>query len=67
MKNELLGVVLSPIAICLAALCIAGCAVSPDSDGGIVGSGNRIDCDALPKRGGSQNSGECQPQSATPR
>jgi hypothetical protein len=36
-------------ALCIAALSIAGCASSPRIDGGIVGSGNRIDCAALEK------------------
>jgi hypothetical protein len=35
----------------IAALSAGGCAVAPQSDGGIVGTGNRIDCEAQPKQG----------------
>jgi hypothetical protein len=38
------------LALCIAALSIAGCSSSPGIDGGIVGSGNRIDCAALAKK-----------------
>jgi hypothetical protein len=38
------------VALCIAALSIAGCSSSPGIDGGIVGSGNRIDCAALGKK-----------------
>lgn len=37
------------LALCIAALSIAGCSSSPGIDGGIVGSGHRIDCAALAK------------------
>jgi hypothetical protein len=52
--------------LCAAMACIAfvsGCAVSPQSDGGIVGTGNRIDCEAL--RGEASRTplpDECKPQ-----
>ena len=32
-------------AACAAAALIAGCAMEPRQDGGIVGTGNRIECD----------------------
>ena len=35
---------------CIALLTMGGCASSPESDGGIVGTGNRIDCEALAKK-----------------
>ena len=34
---------------CIAVLSLAGCAATPRSDGGIVGTGYRIDCEALRK------------------
>lgn len=41
------------LALCIAALSIAGCSSSPRMDGGIVGSGNRVDCVALAKKDGA--------------
>jgi hypothetical protein len=38
------------VAACIVLATVAGCAASPESDGGIVGTGNRIDCEALAKR-----------------
>jgi hypothetical protein len=38
------------LALCIAALSIAGCARAPVMDGGIVGTGNRIDCAAVAKK-----------------
>jgi hypothetical protein len=38
------------IAACIVLATLAGCASSPESDGGIVGTGNRIDCEALAKK-----------------
>ena len=35
---------LAAISACIALAAIAGCAATPDIDGGIVGTGNRIDC-----------------------
>jgi hypothetical protein len=34
---------------CSAVLSLAGCAATSSSDGGIVGTGDRIDCEALRK------------------
>jgi hypothetical protein len=34
------------VALCVALVWMAGCATAPVMDGGIVGSGNRIDCTA---------------------
>jgi hypothetical protein len=50
------------------ALCMAGCAVRPGVDGidgGIVGTGNRIDCEALAKkdRTGATAPEECRGKS----
>ena len=32
---------------------LGACATGPEMDGGIVGTGNRIDCEALAKKGGA--------------
>jgi hypothetical protein len=42
------------IAIGIAVGSIGACAGAPDIDGGIVGTGNRIDCEALAKKEPSQ-------------
>jgi hypothetical protein len=44
----------SVIAVCIAVASIGACATAPDIDGGIVGTGNRIDCEALAKKTGTQ-------------
>jgi hypothetical protein len=44
----------SMVAACIAAFSIAGCAVAPSSDGGIVGTGNRIDCEEQVKKDGTR-------------
>lgn len=51
------------LALCIAALAIAGCASRPNIDGGIVGSGNRIDCAALAAKDRAQAPApeECRP------
>jgi hypothetical protein len=48
---------------------MAGCAASPDIDGGIVGTGNRFDCTALAKKQGVERSlpEECRADAATSR
>jgi hypothetical protein len=40
-------------AACIAAILIAGCAATPRSDGGIVGTGNRIDCEEHIRKDGT--------------
>jgi len=37
-------------AVCAAAALIAGCAMEPRQDGGIVGTGNRTDCEEAAKK-----------------
>ena len=44
MKTRMAGRVLLAIAMCIAALSISACASRPGMEGGIVGTGNRIDC-----------------------
>jgi hypothetical protein len=39
--------ILLALTLCLGAASLAGCASSSDMDGGIVGTGNRIDCAAI--------------------
>ena len=57
------------LAACIAALSMAGCAVAPSSDGGIVGTGNRIDCEEQVRKDGSRvpPPGDCKPERAAPR
>jgi hypothetical protein len=43
-------------AACVAAILIGGCAAAPRSDGGIVGSGNRIDCEEQVRKDGARTS-----------
>jgi hypothetical protein len=40
----------SVIAACILVGSLGACASAPDIDGGIVGTGNRIDCEALAKQ-----------------
>ena len=35
--------------LCIAVVSLAGCAAAPGIDGGIVGTGNKVDCEALRK------------------
>jgi len=51
------------LGLCIVALAIAGCASRPNIDGGIVGSGNRVDCAALAKKDGADapTPEECKP------
>ena len=50
------------VAACVGALAIAGCAAGPASDGGIVGTGNTINCESPPKKDGTpaQTSEACR-------
>jgi len=43
---------LAAISACIALAAIAACAAAPDIDGGIVGTGNRIDCEATRSKEG---------------
>ena len=57
------------VATCIAVVSAAACAVSPGIDGGIVGTGNRIDCEALAKKEGTQAPvpEDCKRESAATR
>jgi hypothetical protein len=46
--------ILWSVPACIVLATVAGCASSPESDGGIVGTGNRVDCEALAKKERSQ-------------
>jgi hypothetical protein len=46
MTERLQRRILLVITTCIAAVSIAACAVAPSIDGGIVGTGNRVDCEA---------------------
>jgi hypothetical protein len=52
MRHKLPRRSLWAVATCIVVVTIAGCASSPEIDGGIVGTGNRIDCEALAKKEG---------------
>jgi hypothetical protein len=69
MRNRLLCRILAAIAMCIAVASIAACGVSPGIDGGIVGTGNRMDCEPQAKKDGSRMPvpQECKPESAAPR
>jgi hypothetical protein len=45
MKNGLIGLCQLTVAICIAAILITGCATGTGIDGGIVGTGNRPNCE----------------------
>ncbi|HJY75401.1 MAG TPA: hypothetical protein VKE95_02160 [Burkholderiales bacterium] len=64
MKTAMRRISLGPV-LCIAVLSLAGCAAAPRSDGGIVGTGNRIDCEALRKeRPEAALPEDCQQESA---
>ena len=48
---------------------LAGCAAAPREDGGIVGTGNRIDCEEQVRKGGPRAPApqDCKREAATPR
>lgn len=54
--------------LCMAISLVAGCATEPRSDGGIVGTGNRPDCEEVRKDGTRIPAPpECKPERAAPR
>ena len=56
MRNRLRSGVLWAVAACIAAMSITACSVAPGIDGGIVGTGNRVDCEAQVKKDGTSGS-----------
>jgi len=65
MRKRLLRRILSAMAMGFVVVSIAACAVRPGIDGGIVGTGNRTDCEPGTKQDGTQLPvpQECKPQS----
>jgi hypothetical protein len=56
MRTRLRCRVLWAITMYVAAISITACSVSPGIDGGIVGTGNRVDCEAQAKKNGTPGS-----------
>jgi hypothetical protein len=54
MRTRLRYRALAAVTLCIAAGAIAGCAAAPGIDGGIVGTGNRIECESQTKTDGTQ-------------
>jgi hypothetical protein len=50
MKTSLRTVAFWAAALCAVAAAMGGCATAPSSDGGIVGTGNRPDCEAAARK-----------------
>lgn len=48
------------IAAAIAAVSTSGCATAPEMDGGIVGTGNRPDCEAMARKDPSSLPPECR-------
>jgi hypothetical protein len=69
MRHQLPRRILRSVTACIVLATVAGCASSPESDGGIVGTGNRIDCEALAKkaRGQTPLPEECKRESGATR
>jgi len=65
MRKRLRSRMLLAITMCIAVISIGGCAVGPSIDGGIVGTGNRMDCEPQTTKEGTQVPlpEECKPQS----
>ena len=51
MRNRLWCRLSWTIAVCITSLSVSSCSVAPRMDGGIVGTGNRTDCEAQAKNG----------------
>lgn len=56
MRSRLRCRVLWALVMCVAAIWMTACSVSPGIDGGIVGTGNRVDCDTQAKKDGTPGS-----------
>jgi len=68
MRKRARSPILLAITMCAVGL-IAGCAPGPSIDGGIVGTGNRMDCEPQTRKDGAQVPlpEECKRQNAAPR
>jgi len=69
MRKNLYNGVLLAIARGIAAVSIAGCAAAPNMDGGIVGTGNRMNCEPQTNQDGTPVPlpEECKRQSGATR
>ena len=56
MRSRLRCCIFLAVAMCLAAISVTACSVAPGIDGGIVGTGNRVDCEAQVKKDGTPGS-----------
>ena len=54
------------IALCAVLTLLAACASAPSLEGGITGTGNKPDCDALRKKEGTPLPEECKRQVDAP-
>jgi hypothetical protein len=50
MRSKLRYRILFLVAVSIAAISMTACSVAPGIDGGIVGTGNRVDCEAQAKK-----------------
>jgi len=53
------------VLMCISGILLTACSTSPRMDGGIVGTGNGVDCEAERPKGGTPESlpPECRPDS----
>jgi hypothetical protein len=53
------------VLMCISGILLTACSTSPRMDGGIVGTGNGVDCEAERTKGGTPESlpPECRPDS----
>jgi hypothetical protein len=63
MKRRVRGRILWIVMMCISGMLLTACSASPRVDGGIVGTGNRVDCEAERTKGGTPESlpPECRP------
>jgi hypothetical protein len=69
MRQKLRRRILRVLAMGMGVLLIAACTTVPRMDGGIVGTGNKPDCEALKKKGdtGTSLPEECKREAAVSR
>ena len=63
-----LGLRIVRLAVCMIAVLVTACASAPSLEGGISGTGNSPDCEALKKKGGPETPlpEECKRQADVP-
>lgn len=64
MKTRVWRSILWAVMTCISGIWLTACSLSPRVDGGIVGTGNRVDCEAERRKGGAPESlpPECRPE-----